>query len=536
MGEALELLLQDGVIEAVLGRLKTGKEAEVWLVQHAGQVAAAKVYKERHERNFRNNAGYREGRDVRNSRTRRAMEKGTRFGQAAADEAWKAAEADTLEVLHAKGVRVPAPLSFYEGVLVMELVLDAEGAPAPRLVEAPPRSADEARAVYLDLRQQIVRMLCVDLIHGDLSAYNVLVAAGGPTIIDFPQTLVAARNSQAEGYFRRDLENIRTFLAGVDPRIDASAGDAQSIWSAYVRRELTLDFVPRGGERGGARPASFEPRRAVVAPPVAPQGPVDPEQELRELEARFLRQGGGERGKPPAAPPPRGGRRGGRGARGGPPRQGGGATRPGGAKAGAPDRAGGGPQRGKPAQGGGQPGPATGGGGRGQQRGGPEVGGRAAGAAEGGGQQQGGQGARGGGPRQGGGAPGAMRGGAGRQHGGPGARGGDSRQGGGGPAGMPGGDGRQRSGRGARGGGGPPGGGRGAAGTDGRGGGAGSPRAADNPGSQQGGDRDRRGDGRNRGGGARPVPAVTYVSRPSRPSPDAPGPHPIPGKGSDQDS
>ncbi|WP_305036015.1 RIO1 family regulatory kinase/ATPase, partial [Myxococcus sp. CA006] len=136
MNDSLETLLADGIIEAIIGQLKTGKEAEVWLVQHAGQVVAAKLYKERHERNFRNNVGYREGREVRNSRTRRAMEKGSRFGQNAAEDAWKSAESDSLYKLHAQGVRVPTPVMFYEGILLMEVVLDPEGHPAPRMVEA----------------------------------------------------------------------------------------------------------------------------------------------------------------------------------------------------------------------------------------------------------------------------------------------------------------------------------------------------------------------------------------------------------------
>ncbi|MCE9666490.1 hypothetical protein LY474_01580 [Myxococcus stipitatus] len=336
MNESLETLLADGIIEAVIGQLKTGKEAEVWLVQHAGQVVAAKLYKERHERNFRNNAGYREGREVRNSRTRRAMEKGSRFGQAAAEEAWKSAESDSLYKLHAQGVRVPTPVMFYEGILLMELVLDAEGHPAPRLVEAPPATPEDAQAMYLDLRSQVVNMLCADLIHGDLSPYNILMGAMGPTIIDFPQTVAAARNSRAEFYFRRDMDNVREFLAGFAPWLRGTGGDTGEIWQAYVRRELTPEFTPSGNfrdatrrqGRGGPRAQRFEGgdrrrdfRAEVVEPVVeaAPKPPMTPEEaaeaELRELEALVLRQGGGERGKPPASPAQRGGRNRGPGGR-----------------------------------------------------------------------------------------------------------------------------------------------------------------------------------------------------------------------------
>ncbi|WAM28767.1 RIO1 family regulatory kinase/ATPase domain-containing protein [Myxococcus sp. NMCA1] len=353
MNDSLETLLADGIIEAIIGQLKTGKEAEVWLVQHAGQVVAAKLYKERHERSFRNNVGYREGREVRNSRTRRAMEKGSRFGQNAAEDAWKSAESDSLYKLHAQGVRVPTPVLFYEGILLMEVVLDPEGHPAPRMVEAPPATPEDAHALYVDLRAQVVNMLCADLIHGDLSPYNILMSYAGPVIIDFPQTVAAARNNRAEFYFRRDLDNVRNFLASTAPWLHGAAGDTSEIWNAYVRRELTQDFVPSGNfregprqnGRGGPRNQGFQPqgdeRRGGFRPPppapveqaAAPQRDMTPEEaaeaELRELEALVLRQGGGERGKPAvAAPPPRGGRN--RGFAGGrpPPRGGGNGARP----------------------------------------------------------------------------------------------------------------------------------------------------------------------------------------------------------------
>ena len=147
---------------------------------------AAKVYKDRATRSFKNNADYKEGRKVRNSRTQRAIDSGGRFGRDAAEQAWKSAEADALYKLVGSGVRVPAPVMFYEGVLLMELVRDAEGRPAPRLIDVA-IERDAAIGVYADLVAQMISMLCCDLIHGDLSPYNILAAADGPTIIDFPQ-------------------------------------------------------------------------------------------------------------------------------------------------------------------------------------------------------------------------------------------------------------------------------------------------------------------------------------------------------------
>src|SRR5512133_1398014 len=245
MTDPLAPLLADGVIDEVVARLKSGKEADVWLVRHAGEVVAAKVYKARHARNFKNNAAYKEGRQVRNTRTQRAMDRGSRFGQEASEDAWKAKESDALHRLHAAGVRVPRPVLFFEGVLLMEVVLDARGHPAPRLVDAHvPR--EQAAAMYADLRKQAIGMLACDLIHGDLSPYNVLVGAAGPVIIDLPQVVGAAHNSQAEAFFLRDLQNIHRFFAALDPALRSAEHDGREIWRAYVRRELTADFVPTG--------------------------------------------------------------------------------------------------------------------------------------------------------------------------------------------------------------------------------------------------------------------------------------------------
>ncbi len=270
MNEALQVLLTDGVIDEVVGRLKSGKEADVYLVRHGGEVVAAKIYKEREHRNFRNNSGYREGRQVRNSRTARAIAKGSRFGVQAAEDAWKTAEVEALFKLHAAGVCVPRPVIFYEGVLLMELVLDPEGHPAPRLEEAA-LTADEAQALYLDLRNQAIRMLCCDLIHGDLSAFNILLGSRGATIIDRPQVVDAAANSQAERFFTRDLENLRRYFEATAPALRARAGDAQEIWRAYVRRELTPDFEPTGRSFQGGGGNRFQNSR----PPQGNRPPGD---------------------------------------------------------------------------------------------------------------------------------------------------------------------------------------------------------------------------------------------------------------------
>ncbi|HEY6912440.1 MAG TPA: RIO1 family regulatory kinase/ATPase [Myxococcales bacterium] len=306
---SLEQLVEDGVIDEALGRLKSGKEADVWLVRHGDQLLCAKVYKDRSFRSFRNNAGYKEGRAVRNTRTQRAMDRGSRFGQAAAEEAWRSAESDALHKLHAQGVRVPEPVLFYQGILVMRLVLDAQGNPAPRLVDAQV-TREQAGALYGDLLREAVKMLCADLIHGDLSPYNVLLGAEGPVIIDFPQVISAAHNGAAQAFFRRDIENLRAFFARLEPALHARAGDADEIWRAWTRRELTPDFVPRGRTANDRRPPRHGgPRHA--AQPEQRHGQQRPQRHGARQEERKqgheqrpqpLRHGGRPQAHAPSAP------------------------------------------------------------------------------------------------------------------------------------------------------------------------------------------------------------------------------------------
>ncbi len=174
----------------------SGKEATVYVVRCGEEIRCAKVYKEANKRSFRQSVDYTEGRKVKNSRRARAMEKGTRYGRKAQEEAWQNAEVDALYRLAAASVRVPKPYNFHEGVLLMELVTDSEGNAAPRLNDLV-LTAELAREYHHTLIRQVVRMLCAGIIHGDLSEYNVLVDATGPVIIDLPQAIDAAANNQA---------------------------------------------------------------------------------------------------------------------------------------------------------------------------------------------------------------------------------------------------------------------------------------------------------------------------------------------------
>ncbi|MCA1481984.1 RIO1 family regulatory kinase/ATPase, partial [Bradyrhizobium sp. NBAIM08] len=125
--------------------LMSGKEATVYVVRRGDETICAKVYKEATNRSFRQAVDYTENRKVKNTRQARAMAKGTRFGREAQEAAWQSAEVDALHRLAAAGVRVPRPINFHEGVLLMELVVDAEGDAAPRLNDVDFDPADARR-------------------------------------------------------------------------------------------------------------------------------------------------------------------------------------------------------------------------------------------------------------------------------------------------------------------------------------------------------------------------------------------------------
>jgi RIO kinase 1 len=236
---ALQALIDDGVIDEVIRSLKSGKEATVYLVRSGVHTRCAKVYRDMRQRSFQRRARYQEGRKVRGSRQARAMAKSTRFGRKEQEAAWKHAEVDALYKLVAAGVRVPKPYGYFNDTLIMELVTDAGGDPAPRLGELD-LSPDTAREYHRFLIQQIVRMLSIGLIHGDLSEFNVLVGHDGPVIIDLPQAVNAAGNNGAFAMLERDVNNLRGTLGRVAPEL-LQTEFAREMWSLFEQGELTAD-------------------------------------------------------------------------------------------------------------------------------------------------------------------------------------------------------------------------------------------------------------------------------------------------------
>ncbi|CAH6205209.1 PA4780 family RIO1-like protein kinase [Pantoea agglomerans] len=233
----IQPLVDDGLIDDVLQRLKSGKEADVYTVLCGGKVQCAKVYKEATQRSFKQAVQYQEGRKTRNSRNARAMQKGTKFGRKQQEESWQTAEVDALFRLANAGVRVPQPYLCIDGVLLMELVTDANGSVAPRLSDVS-LSEEQALTDFHTMIRNIVRMLCAGIVHGDLSEFNVLLDDQGPVIIDLPQAVDAAANNHAESMFERDVDNITSYYGQFAPQL-LKTRYAKEIWLLYEDGKLT---------------------------------------------------------------------------------------------------------------------------------------------------------------------------------------------------------------------------------------------------------------------------------------------------------
>jgi RIO kinase 1 len=246
-------LVEEGLVDEVVRQLTSGKEAHVYVVRCGDELRCAKVYKEATHRSFRQAVDYTENRRVKNTRQARAMARGTKYGRQAQETAWRNAEVDALNRLSDAGVRVPRPHGFFEGVLLMELVADADGDAAPRLDDVDFEPAD-ARRHHASLLGEVVRMLCAGVVHGDLSEFNILLSADGPVVIDLPQAVDAAGNNHASRMLLRDVANLRGFFGRFAPELlDTAYGP--EIWDLY-RRGLLTTATPLTGR--------FEPDASTV--------------------------------------------------------------------------------------------------------------------------------------------------------------------------------------------------------------------------------------------------------------------------------
>jgi RIO kinase 1 len=217
------LVTELGATDTELGILKTGKEADVFLIRRAvpdtGRfcLLAAKRYRAAENRLFHRDVEYLDGRRVRESRDNRAMAKRTATGRAIIAQQWAKAELGALSTLLVAGVPVPYPVQVTGTELLLEFIGEPDGTAAPRLAETRPRGAELA-----DLWEQLVAALVttasLGLAHGDLSAYNVLVHRGRAVLIDLPQVIDVIAHPRGPEFLDRDAANIaRWFTArGLD--------------------------------------------------------------------------------------------------------------------------------------------------------------------------------------------------------------------------------------------------------------------------------------------------------------------------------
>lgn len=227
----IQPLIDEGLVDTVICELMSGKEATVYVVRCGEEIRCAKVYKKSNQRHFRQNTNYTEGRRIKNSRYERAIKRGSRFGRSTQEDAWQSTEVEMLYRLANAGVHVPQPYIFFEGILLMELISNDRGDIAPRLNDIQP-TAKQARLYHRILIRQIVRMLCAGVVHGDLSQYNILIGDQGPVIIDLPQAVDAASNSNAQQMIKRDVDNLTAYLSRFAPELSQTDYGSE-IWSLY---------------------------------------------------------------------------------------------------------------------------------------------------------------------------------------------------------------------------------------------------------------------------------------------------------------
>ncbi|MFT5681028.1 MAG: RIO kinase 1 [Myxococcota bacterium] len=302
-------LIDQGVIEEVIRPVQSGKEAEVFLVISRGERCIAKVYKDTQTRSFKHRSQYTEGRNTRNSRDQRAMSRRTRYGRGEEEQAWRSKEVDVLERLQETTVPVPRLYDFIDGVLVMEMIVDDNGEPAPRLADVN-LHPDEARELFFILLHGVQCMLCVGVVHGDLSDFNVLLTPSGPVIIDFPQAVDPAHNRNARQLLIRDVFNLTTFLSRFVPNLRRTKY-GEEMWELYERGELTpttkltgkvkrksgnIDLESLMAEIASANEEDLKRREALGLPPRRPaRAPRVREEEVVEEEAPAAPSEGGSK-------------------------------------------------------------------------------------------------------------------------------------------------------------------------------------------------------------------------------------------------
>ena len=237
--EALEQFFTDRLITEVLYEVRSGKEATVYCCQaHPStgvELLAAKVYRSRNNRGFKNDAIYQEGRVILDRHVRRAVQNKSRFGREAQFGMWIDYEHAALDALYKVGADIPRPLARSGGALLMEYLGDRQqAAPSLQSVEL---ARDEVYPVFDRLMRNIELWLANNYVHADLSAYNVLYWQGQARIIDFPQAVDPRFNPNARALLARDIDNICHYMARYGLQRDSQA-IAERLWRKFKNSEL----------------------------------------------------------------------------------------------------------------------------------------------------------------------------------------------------------------------------------------------------------------------------------------------------------
>lgn len=236
---SLGTFYDDRLITDVPSIVKSGKEATVYCCRaHPStgtKFLAAKVYRSRQFRSFKNDAVYREGRVILDERIRRAIKKKTQIGRDVQFASWVEHEFQTLSLLHAAGADVPIPLAQSGPAILMEYVGDYQ-LPAPMLKNVSLEPA-EVQPLFELLMSNVELWLGCNIVHADLSAYNILYWRGSIKVIDFPQSVDARFNSNAYFFLARDIDKLCRYFARYDVQVNPSQL-AEELWTKFLRAEL----------------------------------------------------------------------------------------------------------------------------------------------------------------------------------------------------------------------------------------------------------------------------------------------------------
>lgn len=239
MIETLEPFYARNLIVDEPYQVKSGKEGTMYRCRAHPKTGmnflAAKIYRSREHRTFRNDAVYREGRITLDKRAARAIHGKTTFGREAQFAGWVEHEYETLRMLHDAGADVPVPMARTESAILMEYIGD-EQAPA-RMLKHVQLAPAEAGPLFAQVLANIELMLRCDRIHGDLSAFNILYYRGRITIIDFPQSVDPRFNRQAPALPARDLTNVYSYWSRYGIRFDPQA-HADELWWRFLHAQL----------------------------------------------------------------------------------------------------------------------------------------------------------------------------------------------------------------------------------------------------------------------------------------------------------